>query len=169
MLQSGFISEGDSRSNPDEFFEALYELEKQRVDFELIVLGEQFKEYPKIFDDAKSTLRDRIAHWGYLPSRAEYLRALAGCDIVVSTAVHEFFGIAVMEAVRTGCYPMLPDRLAYRELFPEKMRYENGQLVSILERNIANIDSLRAENHATIAKAYEWPRWIEKYCELLQP
>ena len=34
----------------------------------------------------------------------------------VSTATHEFFGLAAAEAIATGLYPLLPERLAYPEL-----------------------------------------------------
>jgi len=37
---------------------------------------------------------------------------------VLSTARHEFFGIAVVEALLAGCLPWLPDRLSYPELLP---------------------------------------------------
>ena len=38
---------------------------------------------------------------------------------MLSTARHEFFGIAVAEALRAGCLPWLPARLSYPELLPE--------------------------------------------------
>ena len=46
-------------------------------------------------------------------------------DVVVSTADHEFFGIAVCEAVWAGAIPIVPNRLSYVELFPDSPRYED--------------------------------------------
>jgi glycosyltransferase involved in cell wall biosynthesis len=43
---------------------------------------------------------------------------LSRCDLVVSTAIQENFGIAVVEAILAGCQPVLPDRLAYPEIIP---------------------------------------------------
>ena len=43
---------------------------------------------------------------------------LSRADWVLSTASHEFFGIAVVEAMLMGCLPWLPDRLSYPELVP---------------------------------------------------
>ncbi len=39
---------------------------------------------------------------------------------VVSCANQENFGISVVEAVRYGCIPLLPKRLSYPEIIPEK-------------------------------------------------
>ena len=41
---------------------------------------------------------------------------------MLSTARHEFFGMAVVEAMQCGCLPWLPDRLSYPELLPESAR-----------------------------------------------
>ena len=43
---------------------------------------------------------------------------LAAADIVLSTALHEFQGLAVLEAIAAGCLPAVPDRLVYPELIP---------------------------------------------------
>ena len=39
--------------------------------------------------------------------------------MVVSCARHEFFGISMVEAVAAGAYPLLPNRLAYPEVFDQ--------------------------------------------------
>lgn len=42
-------------------------------------------------------------------------------DIVVSTARHEFFCTAIMEAIYCGCHPVLPRDLTYTELIPASL------------------------------------------------
>ena len=39
---------------------------------------------------------------------------------MISTADQENFGISVVEAVRHGCFPLLPRKLSYPELIPEE-------------------------------------------------
>jgi glycosyltransferase involved in cell wall biosynthesis len=103
--------------DPDCFFRSLYRLQEQGCHFRLSVLGESFGDVPACFDEARRRLADRIDHWGYLPDREDYRQALRAADVVVSTARHEFFGIATVEAAVAGCYPVLPNRLAYPEVF----------------------------------------------------
>jgi hypothetical protein len=73
-------------------------------------LGQSFAEVPPIFDEAKAKLSDEILHFGTIEDRLEYANVLLQADVVVSTAEHEFFGVAMMEASSSGCYPILPDR-----------------------------------------------------------
>lgn len=87
-------------------------------DLRWTILGEQFRTEPPEFAVLKEKLGDRIDHIGFEPDRAEYWSKLAACDWVLSTATHEFFGIAVVEAMLAGCLPWLPDRLSYTELSP---------------------------------------------------
>jgi glycosyltransferase involved in cell wall biosynthesis len=54
---------------------------------------------------------------GYL-SRDEYQAVLAACSIVVSTALQEFFGLSVVEAMHAAAQPVLPRRLVYPERVP---------------------------------------------------
>jgi len=78
-------------------------------------------------------------HFGYAENYEEYCMLLHQADIVVSTAVHEFYGIAVIEAVRAGCRPLLPKRLSYPELFDKKYLYGEGKLVRSLEKIIGRV------------------------------
>ncbi len=108
---------------PEVFFMALTHLKSLGVDFHVHVLGQQFRREPDVFRQAKRELEDHIKNWGYVESDAEYRSILSRSDVVISTAIHDFQGIAVLEGVATGCQPLVPDRLAYRELFPHRFRY----------------------------------------------
>jgi glycosyltransferase involved in cell wall biosynthesis len=105
---------------PETFFRVLFDLADAGCAFELAVVGERFRAAPDIFAEARERLAGQIVTWGYRDSREEYAAVLAGCDVVISTARHEFFGVAVVEAVYAGCLPLLPDRLSYPELLPEE-------------------------------------------------
>ncbi len=106
---------------PDTFFRALFSLAEARVDFRLVVAGERFRTWPSVFDQARQKLAAHIDHFGHYQSTAEYRHVLGRADLVVSTAVHEFFGLAVVEAMAAGCFPVLPDRLSYPELLPAEL------------------------------------------------
>jgi len=110
--------------NPDLFFKVLFELDERGVEFSLVVLGESFKESPPIFKEAQRRLAHRLSHVGYAADRADYWRLLQEGDIVVSTALHEFFGLSVLEGIAAGCFPLLPNRLAYPELLPLSLHAE---------------------------------------------
>ncbi len=113
-----WVARWEADKNPDDFFEALRRLRARGVPFELSVLGGAPAEnVPVIFSEAHEEFREEIVHWGYVDDRAAYERALNEAHVVVSTAVHEFFGIAVAEAAAAGVVPILPDRLAYPEVF----------------------------------------------------
>jgi len=103
--------------NPEDFFEALRLLQSRGIAFRLSVIGEQFRESPEVFARARHEFADHIDRWGYQEHRADYVAALSGSDVFVSTANHEFFGLSAIEATLAGAYPLLPRRLAYPEIF----------------------------------------------------
>jgi len=105
--------------NPRLFFEALHQLVDRGVDFRVSVIGEQFDDRPTCFDEARAWLGDRVVRWGWQPTRKDYLDALREADVFVSTADHEFFGIAAVEAAACGCTCVLPRRLAYPQVFSQ--------------------------------------------------
>ena len=105
--------------NPAAFFHAIYRLMDEGLDFDVILAGENFRNTPEEFVDAEQRLGRRLVHKGYLPTDG-YFELLSRSDIVVSTAHHEFFGVAVVEAVAAGAFPVLPDRLSYPGLIPSE-------------------------------------------------
>lgn len=99
---------------------------KSELDFELHLVGQQFRKTPPIMDETVQVLREagRLGHVGYIESREEYLSLLRRCHCVISTARHDFQGLAIQEAMASGCMPVVPDRLAYPEYVANEARYE---------------------------------------------
>lgn len=153
---------------PEQFFNALYELDSDGLDFKLVVLGESFQQSPKIFDEAKERLSHRILHFGYVTSQQDYCTWLKRCDIVVSTSMHEFFGISVLEAVRAGCRPLLPHRLSYPELFPEEFLYEDKDCFKRLKELVIDKKRLSAEESKRITEPHSWVRLAHDYEEWIR-
>ncbi len=110
-----WVARWEHDKRPEDFFEAL-RLLSPNIDYRISVIGSQFNSMPEVFRHAEIEFADRIDRWGYQPSGDEYRAALAEADVIVSTAGHEFFGIAVIEAIAAGAYPLLPERLAYPEI-----------------------------------------------------
>ena len=113
--------------NPKSFFDCLGKLKQDGFKFELTVLGESFSEIPEEFINAKQIFKTHIRHWGFAPSKADYWQLLNSGHVVVSTAHHEFFGVAMLEAVSAGCFPLVPDRLVYPELYAQDCIYRTDQ------------------------------------------
>nr|MDA3787990.1 glycosyltransferase [Desulfobacula sp.] len=100
---------------------ALSALKEKNIPFSLALLGEKYDIFPDIFKKAKEKFKEEILVYGYVESRNEYVKWLKKGAIVVSCAIQENFGISVVEAVRFGCIPLLPDRLSYPEIMPREL------------------------------------------------
>jgi glycosyltransferase involved in cell wall biosynthesis len=156
--------------NPEAFFEALDALVTQKVDFRLALLGETCQTVPKVFLRARERYGARILQYGYVPSRSTYIEWLQRGAIVISTAQQENFGIAIVEAIRFGCLPLLPARLAYPEIIPERFHphvlyLDQEDLKARLYRLVSHFedyDRMRAELAAAMS-CYAWSNLIDIY------
>jgi len=106
--------------NPPAFFAALDAVRARGVEFRLALLGENFQVVPREFLAARERYGGRVVQYGFADSRAAYLDWLRQGTVAVSTADQENFGMAVVEAARLGCRPLLPDRLSYPEVIAQE-------------------------------------------------
>ena len=102
---------------PEELLE-IADRYSEQLNLRWTILGEQYPDVPPALAEFEQRFAARIDHFGFEPDRQRYWEHLARADWVLSTARHEYFGIAVAEALLAGCLPWLPPRLSYPELLP---------------------------------------------------
>lgn len=90
----------------------------QELPIKFHVLGRSFKQIPAAMLAIKRDHADQCLTLGYVDKRQEYIKILQHADVVLSTADHDFQGIAMLEAVACGCQPLAPNRLVYPDLYP---------------------------------------------------
>ncbi len=157
------------------FARVMRRLVDQGVSFRVAILGENPQAEPKEFLQAQSDLADRLVTFGYAPTRGEYHRWLQTADIVISTAIQENFGIAVLEAMSAGCIPLLPHRLAYPEILPVELHHAclfvgDRGLEQKLRRMLGALAGSQPrpavptpEQVAAAAARFSWDRQIEHF------
>ena len=99
---------------------------KRNINFKLVITGQQFRSIPVALEKLLSDYPEHIKHAGFIEHVEAYRKQVAACHVVLSTAIHEFQGIAIMEAVAAGCVPLLPNRLSYPEYFPKQYLYKSA-------------------------------------------
>ncbi|MEM7165258.1 MAG: DUF3524 domain-containing protein [Planctomycetota bacterium] len=138
--------------DPRTFVNALYELAARGVPFRVRVLGERFRVAPPEFAELQERLPDHLEQVGFVPDRDAYLEAVAGADVFVSTARHEFFGLATLEAIRCGLVPLLPRDLAYPELVATETGAGDASFLYDRSENLAD----RLQETLTVVREGGW-------------
>jgi len=159
--------------NPDDFFKVLQILSKRGVDFNLVVLGEEFKNEQTCFTHARTNFDKYILQFGYSHSFDEYAQWLWKAAILPVTSNQDFFGASIMEAVYCNTIPLLPLRLTYPNLFqvnqnPEIFYQSNEELIDKLENLLDNNAIVKGNNYQDIAKNFDWEIMAPIYDETLE-
>lgn len=119
------------------------------LELELTLLGQRFRQCSDVMEKLihklsggahSVTLTENL----FIEDRADYLQRLADQDVVLSTSLHDFQGLAVMDAVQAGCLPLLPDRLCYPDFFDRQYLYSSRS------------DSPADEAEALVGKLAQW-------------
>lgn len=157
---------------PQLLLSALEQLQQQALPFKLHLVGQQFRHTPEPLQQLRETLKDHLGCVGYVESFTDYQELLSQADVVLSTALHDFQGISVLEGIAAGCIPVVPDRLAYRELIPEEFRYaddgnETENLVEMLKLRIEQKEADDLPQSPNIDHL-SWANLREEYNQLIE-
>lgn len=121
---------------PDVFADAVIGLACAGYRFRLALLGARPRTPPDALMRLRSALPERIIADGRVAD-ATYRQLVGQAGIVVSTALHEFQGLAMLEAASAGAVPLVPDALCYPEQYPAAYRYPAGD-VNALQARLAH-------------------------------
>lgn len=142
---------------PELFLQIVQQLAGQGMDFRLALLGPRADKTPPALTQLRTQFADRILADGMV-SRAEYEHWLGAAQYVISTAIHEFQGLSVQEAVSAGALPVVPDALCYREQYPQTNRYTPGDPAAALMCLQQAMPVTLTERFATAAA--QWQCWL---------
>ena len=139
------------------------------------ILGQQFRQQPPEFLQIKHRLEGQLGQWGFCENVLAYRDILAQSHLVLSTAWHDFQGLAVLEAASLGSVPLVPQGLAYPEWFDA--RYAFGTAQEFNSKDIAALAQSAAAQITAYATAalplkhapteqWQWPHLKAHYSGL---
>lgn len=153
------------RWDPDKGVDAamrtLERLAAEGLAFEVVLAGEDGWDGEARRRRALERLGSRVVAGGHLSIDA-YRDRVRRADVVVSTARHEYFGVAVVEAIAAGCVPVLPNRCSYPELVPQRFHaatlYPDGGFGGRLRRVLADLPAAKAAvaGLSTAMARFDW-------------
>lgn len=136
----------DDDKRPDVFIRAVERLRSDGLEVRVVLAGEDGWADSRRRRAAAERLGDAVIACGPF-DRAAYERWVGRSDIVVSVAEHEFFGVAVVEALSAGAVPVLPRAHSYPELilapYHDAALYPEGGFRRALARVVADLDTAR--------------------------
>lgn len=152
--------------NPDLFFNSLFQLKDKGILFKVIVTGKSYKKCPPIFEKAKELLKDELIHFGYVQGIEDYNNLLGKANMLLVTSIQDFFGISTVEGISAGLYPVVPDRLAFKEHVPfdhEGVYKKDEEIIPLLLHLIEEKKYLETQRFSQFVRKYSWQNLIELY------
>lgn len=124
---------------------------------------------PDVFDAVVAIVCKDFPDWHFVKTmdtfseKQSYYEVLRRASIAVSCASQETFGIAMLECALSGCDCIVPNRLSYRNIFPQRNWYAGSDNK---EKEInALAYSLKCRIQDIEANPYKW--WKEEAYESL--
>jgi len=146
VLQVAWNHRWEYDKGPELLLAIVEEVVARNLPVRFHLMGQQFRRRPAVMDRLVGLLTEPgdtpAAHVGHVADRRQYHRRLAGCDVVLSTARHDFQGLAILEACALGCTPLCPDDLVYPEYLQSDFLYKTDCSADLRESAGQAVDRL---------------------------
>ena len=146
----------------------------EKVDFKLIVLGERYRQSPKVFETLNSSFKKEILHFGYAEGFSSYAHWLWKADILPVTSNQDFFGGSVVEAIYCQNIPLLPNRLAYPEHIPQALQTKyiyntpNDFKIKLKQAVLTFLNNNDKQRLSDFVAQYDWGILAQQYDRTFQ-
>ncbi|MHA7880069.1 MAG: tRNA-queuosine alpha-mannosyltransferase domain-containing protein [Saccharospirillum sp.] len=156
---------------PNRFLKALTELSDAGVPFRLAMMGSGGGRTIE-FDAFRERLADRLVHWGQA-STEDYAHWLSRAGIGVSTSLHDFQGLSMLELAQAGATVVVPNRLAYPDSLPGAAFYPGSeqnerQDIDEVKVVLAALLSGEVDQRPLVDTLPEWTLLRAEYAERLR-
>jgi hypothetical protein len=143
------------------------------IDFKIAILGQSFRKRPEQFEELSKHYAQYIDQIGFADSKSEYQTWLNQADFFLSTAVHEFQGLSVLEAVQAKCYPILPNRLVYPELFDPAYLYTGNEDIKVEAKSAVELilnswKKIQKQANTPLQIDMQWSDYSDKYKKIIE-
>jgi len=144
------------------------ELDRRGLPMRLALFGAGAKRLHPVRQQLQQQLGERVVASGFMP-RDEYRHWLGQGCVVFSAARHEFQGLAMLEAVSAGAFPVVPDDLCYQEQYPPLCRYPSGDVQAAADRierylqqpsDRVDSDAVDVSEWLSPAVSKQWQAWL---------
>lgn len=136
---------------------------------EFVVMGKPFERVPDGWESMKERMGGRCLHWGFVESDREYIKWLWRSTIAPLSPKQEFFGLAVVEAMRCQTLPWVPREHAYPETMPEGHLFlSEGEWMGALEKRQWQDWPLKEQAYESHALQFEWSQIQGRLNDMVQ-
>lgn len=163
---------------PDRLLSLMQVCDQRGLALDIYIAGQQFRQRPPEFTQIETLILQseslRLKQFGYVASADHYQTLLDCCDVVISTAIHDFQGLAVLQAAAASCTPLVPDRLCYPEWFDIQFRYACSEDIAVeaqyAAEKLAELLAYKRKGELPVANvsALTWPQLAPRYRQLLR-
>lgn len=161
--------------NLEDFVKAMVILNKENIDFEIIVTLTKSKLHPSTLWD--KTLDDKTTFLGYI-SKEELLKEFIDNTILISTSVIETLGLHVLESVQNGLLSIVPNEkysidvygnniLTY-ELFNSQSLIKTIKNITLLTDNEIKDIITKNQNYLTRNESIKYQNIVNIFDEILK-
>ncbi|MEX1216475.1 DUF3524 domain-containing protein [Saccharospirillum sp.] len=155
---------------PERFLAALLRLREAGLDFQLAMLGSGGGRKGE-FEPERRALGDAVVQWGEVP-RDDYRQWIGRAGIGVSTALHDFQGLSMLELTQAGAEVVVPRRLAYPECLPNARFYkgceQNAETdIAELTNTLEPLLNGRKRRQPVTQPSFTWSALADAYAKRL--